>query len=240
MVGVALVKNFLRGVAGSRLGEDLGPLFAHSDVDDGHAAEDTGQKTDGRGGLAEVGTVRPVEAIGEDACHTAGRAVAARKADLKEGAEQLVHAKDRREEERAQKARHTNLHKGVRPEPAKTGGRIVHHAGGVFRLLHTQHHACENDRDHVGRDRADARHHIRRDYTEDVRTKDHTEDTGKQRRGDEGLAEKRDLKTDDSADDQQNADDGNIVKKVTEGSARNFFDRDHGIFSSLLFSLLIK
>ena len=73
-----------------------------------------------------------------------------------------------------------------------------------------------------------------------MRTKDHTEDTGKQRRGDEGLAEKRDLKTDDGADDQQNADDGNIVKKVTEGSARNFFDRDHGIFSSLLFSLLIK
>ena len=44
----------------------------------------------------------------------------------------------------------------------------------------------------------------------------------------------------DDMDKFANADDGNIVKKVTEGSARDFFDRDHGIFSSLLFSLLIK
>ena len=115
----------------------------------------------------------------------------------------------------------------------------MHHAGGVFRLLHTQHHACENDRDHVGREARrystscpPGSHRGREDQ-------DHTDDTGKQGRGDEGLAEKRYLKTDDSADDQQNADDGNIVKKVTEGSARDF---STGImeFSPLYYFLCIS
>ena len=160
-IGCSLPLSFgkdLLGIAGGGgLGEDLGIFFTDAVVDDDHAAENTCQQTNRGGGQTEVGPVRPVEQLRvlEHGGHSAGGAVSAGKADLKQRSEQGIHPKHRGEQKRTQQGYYPHLHKAVGPQPAQTGGSVMEHGFAGLLLLNAQKHTGKYHRDHRSRQSSD-------------------------------------------------------------------------------------